>query len=275
MQFVDRELVRRLESSESIPQVRFAAELKRLKPELNIAHEQIAGSHVVFIAPGCMVGRCIGLGLAGPVIADDLDRIEEFYRSRGDAVQIDVCPAADETLHKLLKSRPYRFEEFNNVLARKVKAGERFDGDVANVEIRQVFGEAATDLSPIVARGFSEGADPDPAFVEVFRPLYLAEGSFAFAALADGKVVGGASGMILPETGIATMFGSSTLPEYRGRGIQTAFLRARMQLAADAGCQYAVTITRPGTTSQRNAERQGFTLAYSKVVLKNTETESE
>ncbi len=273
MQFVDRELVRRLESSEAIPQVHFAAELKRLKPELNIAHEQIAGSHVVFIHPGCMVGRCVGLGLSGPVTADDLDRIEEFYRSRGDVAQIDVCPAADPTLHELLKTRPYQLEEFNNVLARKIKPGERFDGQVTNVEIRRVYGNDATDLCPIVARGFSEGADPDPEFIEIFRPLYIAECSFAFAAIVDGKVVGGASGMIIPETGIVTMFGSSTLPEYRGRGIQTAFLRARLQLASDAGCEYAVTITRPGTTSQRNAERQGFTLAYSKVVLKHITTE--
>src|SRR3954454_20063769 len=77
VQFVDRELVRRLESSEAIPQVHFAAELKRLKPELNVACEQIAGSQVVFIAPGSPVGRCIGLGLTGPVTAEDLDRIEE------------------------------------------------------------------------------------------------------------------------------------------------------------------------------------------------------
>jgi GNAT superfamily N-acetyltransferase len=243
--------------------------LKRLKPELNIAYEQIAGSQVVFVAPGCMVGRCVSLGLAGPVTANDLGRIEEFYRSRGDAAQIDVCPAADPTLLDLLKTRPYRLEEFNNVLARKINPGECFDGDGTKVEIRQVHGEAATELCPVIARGFTEGADPDPAFIEIFRPLYLAEGSFAFAAFADGKVVGGASGMIIPETRIATIFGSSTLPEYRGRGIQTAFLRVRLQLAADAGCEYAVAITHAGTTSQRNAERQGFTLAYSKVVLKH------
>lgn len=223
---------------------------------------------MVFIAPGCIVGRCVSLGLADPVTAEDLDRIEEFYRSRSDAVQIDICPAADSSLFELLKTRPYRLEEFNNVLARKITPGERFNGDVTNVEIRQVQGKEATDLCPIVARGFSEGADPDPAFVEIFRPLYLADGSFAFAAIADGTVVAGASGMIIPEAGIAAMFGSSTLPEYRGRGIQAAFFRARLQLAANAGCEYAVTITRPGTTSQRNAERQGFTLAYSKVVLK-------
>lgn len=268
MQFVDRELVRRLESSEAIPQVHFAAELQRLKPELNVACEQIAGSQVVFIATGSPVGRCVGLGLTGPVTSDDLDRIEDFYRSRGEAVQIDVCPAADATLHELLKLRPYRLEEFNNVLARKLNPGERFDGDVTTAEIRRVHGEEAADLSPVVARGFSEGADPDPAFVEIFRPLFIAKNSLAFAAIVDGKIVGGAGGMVIHEVGIATMFGSSTLPEYRGRGIQTAFLRARMQLAAEAGCEFAVTITRSGTTSERNAERQGFTLAYSKVVMK-------
>jgi ribosomal protein S9 len=40
-----------------------------------------------------------------------------------------------------------------------------------------------------------------------------------------------------------------------------------MKLAADQHCDLAVTVTRGGTTSQRNAERLGFRLAYSKATL--------
>jgi ribosomal protein S18 acetylase RimI-like enzyme len=268
VQFLDRELVRRLESSEAIPQVHFAAELKRLKPGMNVAYEQIAGSHCVFIHPGCVVGRCVSLGLSGPVTAADIDRIEDFYRSRGEAAQIDVCPAADPTLLELMKARPYRLEELNDVLVRPLHADDNFGNPHTTAEIRPVQRDEVATLCEVVARGFVEGADPDPFFVEIFHPLYLAESSFAFAAIVDGKIVGGAAGMIIPETGIATMFGSSTLPEYRGRGIQTAFLRERLNIAQDARCEYAVIVTRAGTTSQRNAQRAGFTLAYGKVVMK-------
>jgi hypothetical protein len=40
-----------------------------------------------------------------------------------------------------------------------------------------------------------------------------------------------------------------------------------MQVAAVAGCEYAVIVTRGGTTSQHNAERLGFRLAYSKATM--------
>jgi hypothetical protein len=37
--------------------------------------------------------------------------------------------------------------------------------------------------------------------------------------------------------------------------------------AAQAGCEYAVIVTRGDTTSQRNAERLSFRVAYSKVTI--------
>jgi hypothetical protein len=49
--------------------------------------------------------------------------------------------------------------------------------------------------------------------------------------------------------------------------VQTALLRARMAAAAEAGCEYAVVVTRGGTTSQRNVDRLGFRVAYSKVTV--------
>ena len=63
------------------------------------------------------------------------------------------------------------------------------------------------------------------------------------------------------------LFGAGTLPEFRRRGIQTALLGVRMHYAAQAGCEIAVIVTQGGTTSQRNAERLGFRLAYSKATL--------
>ena len=270
MQFIDRELAHRLEMSEAIPQVHFAAELKRHSKDLNPAYEQIAGSHCVFIHPGCVVGRCVGLGLAGSVTAADLDQIEEFYRSRGEAAQIDVCPQADMSLLELMKERPYRLEELNDVLVRPISATEEFDGQPAQAEIRRVHNAEAREVCAVVARAFLEGKDPDPKFVEIFLPLYLAESCFAFAAYVDGKIVGGAAGMVIPEARIATMFGAATLPEYRGRGIQSAFLRERLKLSQTAGAEYAVIVTRACTASQRNSMRAGFTLAYSKPVMKRT-----
>jgi len=51
----------------------------------------------------------------------------------------------------------------------------------------------------------------------------------------------------------------------RGRGLQTALLPARLAAVTEAGCEYAVVVTQGGTASQRNCERLGFRVAYSKV----------
>jgi hypothetical protein len=40
-----------------------------------------------------------------------------------------------------------------------------------------------------------------------------------------------------------------------------------MQVAAQAGCEVAVIVTQGGSTSQRNAERLGFRVAYSKATV--------
>src|SRR5215472_7818470 len=102
----------------------------------------------------------------------------------------------------------------------------------------------------------------------MFFPWASAENPLCMAAFSGGKMVAGAGGMVVPDHRIAGCFGAVTLPEFRGRGLQRAFLEARLLAAQQAGCDLAVTLTMPGTTSQRNAERAGFRTAYTKVVVK-------
>ncbi len=67
--------------------------------------------------------------------------------------------------------------------------------------------------------------------------------------------------------GLASFFSASTRPAFRGRGVQTALLHARLAAALGAGCDLAMVHTAPGSASQRNVERLGFRLAYTRVVL--------
>ena len=94
-----------------------------------------------------------------------------------------------------------------------------------------------------------------------------------YAAVPDGGSVldlACGTGLIIPEHKVFALCGAGTLSAYRGKGLQTALLRARMKAAIEAGCEYAVVVTQGGTVSQRNAERLGLRVAYSKVtVIKN------
>ena len=52
------------------------------------------------------------------------------------------------------------------------------------------------------------------------------------------------------------------------RGVQSALIACRLHEAALAGCEYAVVSTQPASGSQRNMERRGFRLAYTKLVMR-------
>src|SRR4029077_5167416 len=84
-----------------------------------------------------------------------------------------------------------------------------------------------------------------------------------YFARVDGKIAGGAT--VALRGRIAGLFGASTLPAFRNRGVQTALLEARMQRAAEQGCELAMSIALPGSTSQRNITRRGFRTLYTRV----------
>ena len=104
----------------------------------------------------------------------------------------------------------------------------------------------------------------------MLAPMFAFPGAITFVAEtaeANSKLIATGAGLIIPDHKIVGLYGAATLQPYRGRGLQTAILRRRLEVAAQAGCEYAVIVTHGGTTSMRNAERLGFTLAYSKATL--------
>jgi len=64
---------------------------------------------------------------------------------------------------------------------------------------------------------------------------------------------------------VALLAGASTVPTARRRGAQDALLQARLAYAAAQGVDLAMVVTQPESGSQRNAERQAFRVAYSRV----------
>ena len=118
--------------------------------------------------------------------------------------------------------------------------------------------------SDVVAQGFAEfGPLPD----NIFTPFAAMPESINYLARVDGVPAGGGMACIMREAGIVALFGTATLPEFRRRGVQTALIRRRLLEATQSGCEYAVVSTMPGSGSQRNMERRGFRVAYTKLVM--------
>ena len=272
MQFVDKTLARRLESAEEMPQVDCARMFQKLRPEIGAAFEPFCGGHMIFAGLNSPIGHAAGLGFDRPVTGEDLDRLEAFYRAKNAPAQLDLCPLTDPSVLELVTARRYTLMELNNVLFRKLEPSDS-EALPEGVRIRRGKPEEAAHFSDIVARSFFEKGDPPEGFADMLSPLFAVPESLTFLASVDGAPIAAAAGRIIPEHRIFALFGAGTLPVYRGRGIQTALLRLRMKAAFEAGCEYAVVVTRGGTTSERNCLRVGFQIAYSKAtVIKRWET---
>jgi GNAT superfamily N-acetyltransferase len=266
MQFVDKAFARRLESCEEMPQVYYAREFRKSRPEVGAAEEEICGGHMVFAGLGSPIGRATGAGLDCPITADDFDRIEEFYRRRKAPSQLDLTPMHEPAVFEMCKDRGYAIAELNNVLYRKLDASEKFPDPATGCEIRRSYAEESEITGTIVENAFFPEGAPE-AFRGLIAPLYQMEKALAFVAVVDGKPVACGTGLVIKEHRVFAVCGAGTLAAFRGRGLQTALLRARLAAAVAAGCEYAVAVTQGGTTSQRNAERMGFCVAYSKVTV--------
>jgi GNAT superfamily N-acetyltransferase len=259
-----------------MPQVHHAHADQKMRPYIGSAVEPIAGGHMIFAGLGSPIGRAVGMGFDRPVTETDFEQLENFYFSRKAPSQLDYCPLTDISLLEIARKRGYGIVELNNVLARKLDPTEPFPPSPAGFTIRPGKSEEALAFSTIVRQSFFPDGGEPPGFDETLAPLFAFPGAITFVAEANeteaasaenGKLVATGAGLIIPEHRIVALFGAGTLKPHRGRGLQTAILQRRLEVAAQAGCEYAVIVTQGGTTSVRNAERLGFTLAYSKATL--------
>lgn len=266
MHFVDKALARRFEACEEMPQVLYARVFQKMRPAIGAAEEEICGGHMIFAGLGSPIGRATGAGLDQQFTAEDLDRVEQFYRSHKAPSQIDLCPLHDSAVFEMVKERGYGIAELNNVLYRRLDPKEEFPAASVAFDIRRGRLEEAEVASAIVERAFFPDGAPE-AFTGLLTPLYQMDGAVTFVASVEGKMVACGAGLVIPEHRIFAVCGAGTLAEFRGRGLQTALLRTRLAAAAGAGCEYAVVVTQGGSASQRNCERLGFRVGYSKVTV--------
>jgi len=84
-------------------------------------------------------------------------------------------------------------------------------------------------------------------------------------AFVDGEPAG--TGELHIADGVGWLSADTTLPAFRQRGVQASLQCVRLQMARDVGCELAVTESVPGSPSQRNMERNGFAVVYTRVEL--------
>jgi GNAT superfamily N-acetyltransferase len=264
--FLTLELARRIELAEAHAAVEGAETLRRLRPESGAAVERIAGGFAVYCGANSPITQAVGLGLDGPVSEEEFDHLEHFYRSRKEPVRVEACPLADPSFIEQFGKRGYRVTEFTNVMTLPLDASSDEDSrpePPAGMSIEKIGREQIDLWTLTVTQGFSEDFPVAEEILEVMKMFALSPSAECYLARIDGKVAGG--GTLAIRNGVAGLFGASTLPAFRNRGVQTALLHARLSRARGAGCDLAACLARPGSTSQRNIVRRGFFVLYTRV----------
>ena len=262
MIFADRELAKRLEAAEGYACAQFADARKQSFPKSTSIWMKRAGATVVFDGVDAPTTQTFGLGLYEELTPAGLDEIEQFFLERGAEVMHEVCPFAGAATLDLLCARGYRPFEISNVMYRAVEHGS--EALPEHVRVRVVESSEAQLWGDVSARGWTHEHPEFEAFVREMGVVCVARGqSPCFLAEIEG--VPGAAGALILHEGVALFGGAATVPELRRRGLQGALLHERMRYAEQHGCDLAMMVAEAGSNSQRNAERKGFRVAYTRL----------
>lgn len=264
MLFADLALAQRLESVEAQGCRAYAEARLRLHPAAPSAVIEVAGATAVFDTVASPITQTFGLGMFGAVTPAHLDELEAFFASRGAPVYHEVSPLAGVTLFDLLATRGYRPIELTSVMYQPLAATPAPSATPARFDVRRAQPGEEERWSEVSLRGWV-GDHPEfrDFLLESGRLMAHSEGFIGYFAERDGAPV--ATGVLRCHQGVALFGGAATIPSARGQGAQQALLAARMAAARAAGCDLAMMCAQPGSGSQRNAERNGFRIAYTRV----------
>jgi len=262
-QFADIDLARRLERAEAHGNVEFVEARKRAFPDRDAAWVEVAGTHAMFDGVGSPITQTFGLGVFEPITTEQLNEIEEFFRSRGAEVFHEVCPLADPSVFDLIRERDYKPVEFSNVLYRPIDRDLRLQGSRNNeIKVRVVEKDEVDLWAETACEGWSEFPEVTD-FLKELNQVRAHSTGLSFLAELNGQPI--AAGALTIAGGIALLAGASTVPSARRQGAQNALLEERLRYAAAQGCTDAMMVTLPGSGSQRNSERNGFRIAYTRT----------
>jgi hypothetical protein len=261
--FKDAALARELERTEGTVAASFADARRRVRPAQHSEWREVGGAIAIYAGADSPMTQTFGLGMTEPATPAQLDSLESFFRAHGAPTNHEVSPLAGVATSALLVARGYVPIEHSSVLVRELTVA---DESAAPSGLRVRIMEEADRTAWIDAsvEGWSgDGAIP----AEVMRELAeLASHNGAMVHVlveSEGRVISTASLGICGR--VALLAGASTVPSARGRGAQVAGQAARFAVARQRGCSIAMIVTEPGTTSQRNAERRGFAVAYTRT----------
>lgn len=216
-----------------------------------------------------LFNRVIGLGLESKIERKTLDILVTLYEKKDLPVGISLCSEA--TTPELVKDLKNRGFEIQNSWVKMLRSNTHPIISECGFSIK----EASQDQGALISEIISVGFGLDSIGNQIFKALITPASNYVYIAW-DGTNPTGV-GVLTINNKIGHLNTATTLPEYRGKGIQGAIMAHRLKEGIKLGCDRFVTETwSPGDAvnhSYNNMVRHGFELAYERPnwVLENQE----
>jgi ribosomal protein S18 acetylase RimI-like enzyme len=273
MLFATATLARRIEQAECSLVADMARAVSRRLGADAVVIAPIAGGSAISAGIGSPLNKLAGIGFE-PVDDSVLGVIEGEFERRGIPLQVELSSLASPGIAAMLTRRGYTLTGFENVLGLPLGTLAMPPEDSA-IAICRTDADEARRWIDVIATGFAHADTFDgpvsnesygrELLEQIFEDTLGVDGSVRYMARRDGSLAGAASMRL--SNGVAQLCGAATLPEHRRRGVQTALLATRLRDAARDGCDIAIVTTQPGSKSQENVQRQGFSLLYTRAIL--------
>lgn len=295
MIYSDRTLSQKLERTEARANADLVETRDRFSPEIGAMWIEVAGAYAMFDGVGSPLTQTFGLGVFEDATVEHLDEIEQFFHERGSDTFHEVSPMTDPSLMFLLSDRRYRPIELTSVMYRELRvsggppsgaiptncnrpdaetlredhpnlsASPRLGGsNTPSLQTRRIAESDADLWADTAAAGWASEGEELARFIKQFGKIAArTAGGHPFIAELDGRAI--AAGGLQIYDDVCLLAGASTIPDARRQGAQSALLRARLQYAGDNGCRFAMMCASPGSQSQKNAQTNGFQIAYTRT----------
>ncbi|WP_159882210.1 GNAT family N-acetyltransferase [Paenibacillus puerhi] len=193
-----------------------------------------------------------------------LEEIYKFYKSRGRKPQIEVVPTrAGAPLLSKLHSLGLRQTGFHTSLYADLSEPCEPASRSSDIQIKPLTEAEAQAYAAIHCRGTGLPDEGIPYVADNNRVLMRRPGWLFYMALYQGEPAG--VGVLYVKGTTASLTFAATLPELRGRGIHSALLQRRREEAEARGCSLLVSQAAFLSPSQRNMERIGMRIAYTRA----------
>lgn len=263
---MDADLARRVERAWAAADVEHAEALARIDPSWGTQVFPVGDGWAVLCGPGLYVNRVLAAGFGGPVEPAAIDEFESRACAAGLTPAFTVADVTGPELLAELRRRGYVQTSSVTAAARPVGRTPS-PAQPADIVVEQLPIERVAEWQEVSALGWDRATPETRRASDAFSLAGAATGHRYFVARdrGDGRPLGSAVAYVTDA--MLTLGGMSTVPAERRRGVQTALVAHRLDVAERLGCELAVAAAVTGGDSLRNLLRLGFAVVHERRTL--------